>query len=200
MKSHMPEGVIPESRPVWVTFDDKIFMPSILNHSYQLDGSAFFYEIFTYLELFTNVQKNVEGIQKACEKMNLILKYFDVNFSNKKCGKLAIFKRKFNSLNEVMKLNTNFVFNCMGAFSKEIFPDENLIPLKGSMVYLKNNDHIKNYLAIYSFDNNVFSILPTASNIAIGVTTSKNPVNGDEDKVIVESLFKKAQNFFKPKF
>lgn len=196
----MPDGIIPESEPVWVTFDDKIFMPAILNNSYQIDGSEFFFEIFSYLKLFQNIEKNFLEIEKACKKMDLILNYYGVKFSKKTCGNLTIIKRKLKSLNEVLNLENDFVFNCTGAFSNKLFPDKNLIPLKGSMIYLKNNNHMKNYFAIRTFDNNKFSIIRTANHIAIGVTTCNNPIDYKKDKVIIDRLFKSVCSFFKPKF
>lgn len=199
MNDYLPPGVVSKSEPIWVTFDDKVFLPAMCNESYQLDGVLFFYEIFTYLRLFENTSNNSHRIKQACDKMDLILDYFGVNYKERNVGKLTLTQRKLTTLNEVLNLETDFIFNCTGAFSKRLFPDDNLIPLKGTMIYFKNNNHFRGYFEIHSFDHDKFTVIRSANHIAIGSISSKDPMDRKIDEALSAKLFDKANKFFKPK-
>jgi hypothetical protein len=194
-----PKGIVPESEHVWVTFDNKIHFPAVMDMSYQIDGNIFLNEVFEDLKLFCNLKKNNLKIQKIAKKMKLILGYYKVEFNPEKLGILSISQKRLNSLKEVVTTKEKFIFNCMGAFSGFIFPDKNLIPIKGSMLYFKNNKNIKDYYGIQSLNGEKFSILSTSEHIGIGVTKSTRPIDIAEDQIIMDDLYRKANSFFKPK-
>ena len=194
-----PKGAVPDSELVWVTFDEKIHYPARMNYSYQIDGNFFLNEIFGYLKYFENPEKNAEKIKMAADKMDLILKYYEIQFKKNKLGTLKIVKQKLNSLNDVLKLEDKHIFNCLGAFSNKIFPDPNLTPIKGSMLYFKNKSNIKGYYGVETDNNEKFSILPTCEYIGIGVSKSLKAMNLEEDQIILDDLYRRATSFFKPK-
>ena len=98
--------------------------------TYQLDGKVFLNEIFEDLKLFQNKNQNKDKIIKLSKKIKILTDYFNIKFDFDSIGKLTIQKHKIKSLNEVMNLKSNIIFNCFGFASKFIFPDKNLLKIE----------------------------------------------------------------------
>ena len=63
---------------------------------------------------------------------------------------IKMIERKFNSMEELMTLKEEAIFNCTGNSSKKLFPDENMKETLGHMLIFKNPNHLE-----YSLSANI---------------------------------------------
>lgn len=194
-----PKGFRPESKKVWITFDGKSHIPSYMDDVYIMDGKVFLNELFDGIKLFQNKEKNKTEIEAFVKKSKLILKFFGINYSFESLGTFTIEKRELKSPKEIQELSTSFVFNCMGVFSKKIFKDDNLYGVKGSMIYYKNVNNMKDVYQVSIGPDQELLMMPYFDVVAIGVTKSFNPINIDEDRAIMKKLSNNIKKFFKQK-
>ena len=169
-----------------------------MDTTYQVDGKECLNDLFAALLLFKNKQKNAQKIADFVAKTSAIWEYFGVQYSLEKTGRLQTKKCKIRNLDEVAALPGNYVFNCLGATSYKVFPDENLKPIKGSMVYFKNKD-VEDYYHVQMDDGHDLLILPSFGVLAIGVTKSFEAMDPVKDREILDRLYQRALRFFKPK-
>jgi hypothetical protein len=199
-QSGFPKGVVPPSEDVWVTFDNKIYLPALLDTSYQIDGVDFFFKFFQDMLLFKNPQENKKLIENNDISYQAILNYFKVPLSEKNnFGNLKVINKDVSSFKEIIEMDSRFIFNCMGLGSKKVFKDDNLQGIKGSVIYFKNTTNVKDYYGVENYQNEKFSILSTPKYNVLGVTKSYDKVDEKEDKLIMDDLLSRAKKFFQPK-
>lgn len=188
---------MPESETVWVTFDDELYLPAYMDTTYHVDGNTFLNELFEGLRLFENVDQNASRIAAFATKAKLMLDYFGV--SSDSLGRLTRTRADVRSLREVAQLPSEVVFNCMGFFSKAVFEDDNLVSVKGSMIYFHNSRNVTDFYNVRMGVDDELLILPSSDYVAVGVSKSPNPIDIREDRVVMSKLYDKATRFFKPK-
>lgn len=194
-----PKGFRPESKKVWITFDGKTHMPSYMDDVYIMDGKIFLNELFDGIKLLQDKEKNKTEVESFIERSQLILEFFGIQYSFESLGKLTIEKRKIESPTEIEELPTQFIFNCMGVFSKKIFKDDNLYGVKGSMIYYKNVNNVKDVYQVTIGPKKELLMMPYFDVVAIGVTKSRNPIDIVEDREIMKKLSVNIKKFFSQK-
>lgn len=85
-------------------------------------------------------------------------------------GKIVV--RYFRSRTEILSLNEPVIFNCTGLGAKELFDDEDLIPIKGQLVFMQPDPAV-DYLTIGG-GSDVTYMFPRKGEILLGGSYQKN--------------------------
>ena len=80
-------------------------------------------------------------------------------------GKIVV--RNFGKLSEVLALDEPVIFNCTGLGAKALFGDDELIPIKGQLVFMPPDPAV-DYLTVGGPGNNVTYMFPRAGEILLG--------------------------------
>lgn len=90
--------------------------------------------------------------------------------------------RKFASLEDVLALKETIIVNCMSMGSRELFNDQEFIPVRGQIVYFKLQDGIDYllYQNVLNDSNSWVSIYPWNDRIILGGVYEY----GEEEQVI----------------
>lgn len=149
--------------------------------------------------LIQNKYQNKYKIDSFARKCRSILDYFELNYSFELLGELRIVKKKINSFQQIQQLPSPVIFNCMGVFSKKIFKDENLFSLKGSMLFFKNSNNVKDAYRIPIGSNDQLLVIPKGNVVIVGVTKNLGYMDSKEDRVFLKNLYNAATQFFTQK-
>lgn len=103
---------------------------------------------------------------------------------------------KFSSLEDVMNLDCNIIFNCLGYGAKAVFHDQNIEPVLGKLLYLKPQPKIDYFM---SANEGTVTVYPLPDKIVIGLTYEIGNETLEISEEEIESLRLKAESFFKNK-
>lgn len=174
-------------------------MPANVDDTYIMNGRIFLNELFDGIRLFEDKDANRAQIDSFAKQCEPILDLFQIKYSFESLGKLTIKNRRLESKRQLKMLSTNMIFNCMGAFSGEIFKDDNLVGLRGSMFYYKNQTNMRDVYEIHLGPKEELLIMPYLDVVAMGVTKNPGPIDIKKDRVIMKKLKDNIHSFFKPK-
>lgn len=170
-----------------------------MDDTFIMNGRIFLNELFDGIRPLQDKLANRAQIEEFVTKSGAIFEFFGMKYSFQSLGKLTIENRRLESLKEVEQLSTDVVFNCMGVFSKQIFKDDNLVGMKGSMFYYKNTTNMRDVYQVDLGPKDELLIMPYRDVIAMGVTKDPGPIDIREDRVIMKRLKDNLESFFKPK-
>lgn len=82
----------------------------------------------------------------------------------------------FNNKEEIIKLPYNTIVNCTGLSARKLFNDDNIYPVKGHMIYLKNQEGIDYSFSYHdpSLGDKFVSLNPQPDRIIIGGSAEVN--------------------------
>lgn len=92
----------------------------------------------------------------------------------KRRNNINFISKKFLDIDEVLNINEEIIFNCSGNGSKQLFSDNNLIPIRGQIMYLSQQPKHDFFLFAKGNSYNYFAIYPLLDKIAVGITYEKN--------------------------
>lgn len=104
-------------------------------------------------------------------------------------GKVEI--RHFNQLSELQALPETLLFNCTGIGSGKLFPDPELIPIKGQLTILIPQSGVD-----YNLISNNYYMFPRADGIILGGTYQKNQWNTEPDPVLGQDILRGHAELF----
>lgn len=111
-----------------------------------------------------------------------------------------LFEHKtIQSIDELVALPEETIFNCTGLGSRELFNDTALYPVKGHIVIFEAQPEINYAICnLHQKQNHFFSVIPWKSQLVLGGTLEKGieDLSVDQDKI--NSLLEQAHDFFNP--
>lgn len=120
--------------------------------------------------------------RRICE-LGIDGKLFMEDLYSKVKSKGAILQQKhFESLEDLLSLKETIIVNCMSMGSRELFNDQEFIPIRGQIVYFKPQDGIDYllYQNVPNDSNSWVSIYPWSDRIILGGVYE----HGEEEQVI----------------
>jgi glycine/D-amino acid oxidase-like deaminating enzyme len=106
---------------------------------------------------------------------------------------VSFVKRKFSNRNDVLTLKENFIVNCTGLGSRQLFSDQDLVPVKGQLVFLKPQPNL-GYL--FSGDGYVF---PRADAVVVGGSQQSGVDDATPDPAMCKTIVDHAKAVFEGK-
>ncbi len=105
-----------------------------------------------------------------------------------------IVARHFLSLAEVLSLNESVIFNCTGLGAKSLFGDEDLIPIKGQLLFMQPDPAI-DYLTIGG-GSGVTYMFPRKGEILLGGSYKKNDWTRHIEQDVTDRIIENHQTLF----
>ena len=99
--------------------------------------------------------------------------------------------RKFADGNEVLSLSQPIIFNCTGLGAKQLFGDEELMPIKGQLTFLMPQPEVN-----YNLITDAHYMFPRTDGIVLGGSYEKGQWNTTPDAAVTESILKGHQALF----
>ena len=81
--------------------------------------------------------------------------------------------KKFETLDEILKLDEKVIFNCTGWGSAKLFGDDKIVPIAGHLLYLKKVSGLNYFLCAKNKKGEIVSTYPHAEKLAIGLSYQK---------------------------
>lgn len=107
-------------------------------------------------------------------------------------GKLVV--QNFSDLSEILSLNESTIFNCTGLGAKDLFDDEDLIPIKGQLV-LMQPDPAVDYLTIGGGPG-VTYMFPRKGEILLGGSYQRNDWTRHAEPGVTDRIIANHQALF----
>ena len=196
---HVPENIAERAKKVWVTFDNEIYYPTFVNDTFNIEGDVFLNEMIEELKLFEKVELNKLKIENLINSKKEVYNFYKMGNKNNNLGKLTIHHLKINSLKEIKRIENKLIFNCMGYYSKNVFPDKNIYPQKGNMICFQNTTNVSNFYSILLGDGQRVHVYPGVRRVGIGISRVDKEFDKKEDEQTRLVLMNNAMRFFKPK-
>lgn len=109
----------------------------------------------------------------------------------------VLYKKHFEALEDVLSLKEPTIINCMSMGSREVFDDSEFIPIRGQLIYLKNEDKIDYSLSKDSSISEYFiSIYPWSDRLILGGIYEINEEHLLTTPCVVNTIIKNAQTCF----
>jgi glycine/D-amino acid oxidase-like deaminating enzyme len=105
-------------------------------------------------------------------------------------GRIAV--REFAEARDLMSLREDLIFNCTGLGAKELFHDDELIPIRGQLVFLLPQPDV-DYMTVGPDDNYMF---PRHDGILLGGSHERGATNLDPDPAITERILRENAALF----
>ena len=105
-------------------------------------------------------------------------------------GKINV--KDFKGLSEVLTLEEPVIINCTGLGSRTLFGDEELIPIKGQLVFLLPQEEVQ-YIIV---GNDGLYMFPRSDGILLGGTFERNQWDVQPDPEVTERLLSGHRAFF----
>lgn len=93
--------------------------------------------------------------------------------------------RRFNSLDDILKLEEKVIFNCTGWGSAKLFGDDKIVPIAGHLLYLQKVPGLNYFLCAKNKKGDIVSTYPHSEKLAIGLSYQKL---GFIDKPVPETI------------
>lgn len=97
-------------------------------------------------------------------------------------GRIVI--RDFQTARDVLALNEDLIFNCTGLGARALFGDEELIPIRGQLVFLLPQPEV-NYMTLGTVDAYMF---PRKDGIVLGGSFQRGETNLEPDPAITARI------------
>ena len=107
-------------------------------------------------------------------------------------GRIVI--REFASMQEVMGLREELIFNCTGLGAGRLFGDSEIIPIRGQLVFLLPQPEV-NYCTIGPGPGNIY-MFPRRDGILLGGTFQRGESNMEPDPAITERILSANKALF----
>jgi glycine/D-amino acid oxidase-like deaminating enzyme len=91
----------------------------------------------------------------------------------------------------IAQLQENLIFNCTGLGSKDLFPDDELMPARGQLTFLKPQPEV-----LYAVSHDELYMLPRADGIVLGGTYELGETSLTPDKKKMRVILAKHKAFF----
>ncbi len=105
-------------------------------------------------------------------------------------GRIVV--REFAEARELMSLREDLIFNCTGLGARELFGDQELIPIRGQLVFLLPQPEV-DYMAVGPDDNYMF---PRHDGILLGGSHERGETGLDPDPAITERILRENGALF----
>lgn len=99
--------------------------------------------------------------------------------------------RKFADGNEVLGLREPIIFNCTGLGAKQLFGDEELMPIKGQLSFLMPQPQVN-----YNLITETLYMFPRTDGILLGGSYEKGQWNAEPDPKVGDAIVKAHQTLF----
>ena len=193
----LPKGIQEMSYKAWARFGDDCYRPVRVNHTVHIEGDVYLLELMKELQMFSIETSYPEKIKAYYESRPEILKFYKMGRVSTQRGSISFEKRKIKDFAELKARPNQYLFNCMGYYSKNIFADENLIPLKGVMLCFKNTTRVMDFYSINLPGGGRTHIYPGQRRVGVGISKIQNDFDEEEDKSTREKLYDNAWRFFR---
>ena len=94
--------------------------------------------------------------------------------------------RDFKNVSEVLSLSENTIFNCTGLGAKQLFGDDDLIPVKGQLVFVPPDPAV-DYLTVGG-GSNVTYMFPRSGEIVLGGSFQENDWSPHPEPEVTERI------------
>ena len=165
----LPKGIQEVSHKAWAKFGDDYYRPVRINHTVHIEGDVYLLELMRELKMFSIETSYPEKIRAYYESRPEILKFYKMDHISTRRGSISFEKRKIKDFTELKARSNMYMFNCMGYYSKDIFPDKNLIPLKGVMLCFKNTTEVRDFYSIKIPGGGYTHIYPGVKQVRVGL-------------------------------
>jgi hypothetical protein len=104
-------------------------------------------------------------------------------------GKVAV--RSFSSPAELQTLDEKLIFNCTGLGSRELFGDNEMIPVRGQLAILEPQPEIR-----YAFTGSAGYMFPRADGILLGGTFERDVADPTPDPAMIAQIVASHKQLF----
>lgn len=142
------------------------------------------------------------GLIKNCRtsyRLGIDGNLFMEDLHSKIKNKGAILKQKhFDNLEDILNLKEQIIVNCLSLGSRELFNDQEFIPIRGQMVYFKPQDDIDYVLSQGIPDDpcHWFAIYPWSNRIILGGVDEKGEEELKINPETIDKIIKNAEKCF----
>lgn len=107
--------------------------------------------------------------------------------------KVEIIKRTFKDQADLLSLKERFIYNCTGMGAGALFQDSGMLPVKGTLVYLKKP--INYYFTAATPDGTV-TVYPSQGRLTLGLSREEGRSGSEVEDWQVDRILLNAMRFF----
>jgi len=140
------------------------------------------------------------GVLHDAEIYNTILMDGDVFlnelYEEAKAKSVVFIEKKFNTLDDVLSLSEDVIFNCTGNGSHKLFNDKNMIPISGHLIYVKKVPGFDYFLSSTTADGSWrVTTYPQGNKLAMGLSYEEKGWIEKPDPKTIQTLINNMIDF-----